>query len=350
MNIAVLLSGGVDSSVALNLLHATGQHALTAFYLKIWLEDELAGLGHCPWEEDLHYVREVCRSHNIPLEVVPLQAAYHAQIVDFAIQELAAGRTPSPDILCNSRIKFGAFLDHIGSRFDKVATGHYARVEAHADGYRLLRAPDAVKDQTYFLSRLRQDQLARAVFPIGHLEKHAVRALAASLQLPNRDRPDSQGICFLGKIKFPDFVRFHLGQRAGDIVDAQSGEVLGKHAGYWFYTIGQRQGIGLSGGPWYVVGKDIEENRIRVARAPELANRTRHSFMVDDVHWISPPPPSGSVTMRVRHGPQLTHAKLSSAEHGRMQVDMDVPDTGIAPGQSAVFYDGEVCLGAGTIL
>ncbi len=209
MRIAVLVSGGVDSSVALARLVAEGRHELTAFYLKIWLEDELAILGECPWEEDLRHARAVCETLGVPLEVVPLQDRYHERVVAHAIAELSAGRTPSPDLQCNQRIKFGAFLEAVGGdRFDAVASGHYARVELDGAGRaHLLRAPDPVKDQTYFLARMHQAQLQRARFPIGDLDKPAVRQRAAELGLATAARPDSQGICFLGKIKYPEFVR-----------------------------------------------------------------------------------------------------------------------------------------------
>src|SRR4051812_1112785 len=224
MKIAVLLSGGVDSSVALHLMKESGPHEITAFYLKIWLEDELAFLGDCPWEDDLKCARAVCEQAGVPLRVVALQSEYQERVVSYVIGELKAGRTPSPDILCNQWIKFGLFFDKIEGGFDKVASGHYAQVEHRDKTFYLKRSPDPVKDQTYFLSRLCQAQLARILFPIGHLAKPQVRQKAHQLQLPNMDRRDSQGICFLGKIKYPEFVRFHLGERKGDIVDVKTGE------------------------------------------------------------------------------------------------------------------------------
>ena len=260
MKIAVLLSGGVDSSVALRLLKEEGKHELTAFYLKIWLEDELSFLGECPWEEDLEYVRAICDELEVPLKIVPLQKEYLDHVVSYVLAELKCGRTPSPDILCNERIKFGAFFDCIDSSFEKVASGHYAQVVEEDGAFYLKKAPDKVKDQTYFLSSLRQDQLGRALFPIGHLEKKEVRELAEKYDLPSKMRKDSQGICFLGKIKYKDFVKFHLGEKQGDMVDTESGKKMGTHNGMWFYTIGQRQGIGLHGGPWYVTGRDLDKN------------------------------------------------------------------------------------------
>ena len=219
MNVAVLLSGGVDSSVALALLSRRKGLALKAYYLKIWLEEELAFLGDCPWEADLAYARATCERLGVPLEIVPLQSEYREQIVEHALAELRRGRTPSPDIFCNQRIKFGAFYQRVADECEQVASGHYACVAEDDSGFRLCRAPDPVKDQTYFLSNLSQTQLAHIRFPIGHLHKHQVRTLAAEFDLPTKDRPDSQGICFLGKINYRDFVRFHLGEARGDIVE-----------------------------------------------------------------------------------------------------------------------------------
>ena len=212
MKIAALISGGVDSSVALNILKNEG-HDLTAYYLKVWLEDELAFLGECPWEADLKFVRAVCDQLDVPLEVISLQSEYLERVVSYALDELRAGRTPSPDIFCNQRIKFGAFFDHIDSSYEKVATGHYAQIAQSNGTYHLKRAPDPVKDQTYFLSGMYQSQVARALFPIGNMMKSKVRQLARDFDLPNQARKDSQGICFLGKIRYPDFIAFHLGEK-----------------------------------------------------------------------------------------------------------------------------------------
>ena len=228
MNVAVLLSGGVDSSLALALLQREKGLALKAYYLKIWLEEELSFLGDCPWETDLTYARATCEQLGVPLEIVPLQSEYREQIVEHALAELRRGRTPSPDIFCNQRIKFGAFYQRVADECEQVASGHYACVEEDAGGFRLCRAPDPVKDQTYFLSNLSQTQLAHIRFPIGHLHKHQVRALAAEFDLPTKDRPDSQGICFLGKINYRDFVRFHLGEVQGDYRRAGEREKEGR--------------------------------------------------------------------------------------------------------------------------
>ena len=350
--VAVLLSGGVDSAVALQLLQRSGQYELTACYLKVWLEDEVQTFGgNCPWEEDLRYVRATCEVLGVPLQIVPLQTEYYERVVEYCLRELRQGRTPSPDIFCNRRIKFGAFLDHVGPTAERVASGHYARVTTDDDGTcRLQRAPDRVKDQTYFLSHLTQAQLSRVLFPIGHLTKAEVRQQAVDFDLPSRHRKDSQGICFLGKIQYRDFVEFHLGQRTGAIVDADSGDRLGEHRGYWFYTIGQRFGLGLSGGPWYVVDKDIDANVVRVVHGERQVARRRRTFEVAAANWIGPPPTSARLQLKLRHGPATPTCRLEPLDGDRWRVELDEPDTGIAPGQHAVFYDGDTCLGGAVIL
>ena len=348
MKIAVLLSGGVDSSVALGLLAEAG-HELTAFYLKVWLEDELAHLGKCPWEEDLAFAREVCARFDVPLEVRSLQKAYWDRVVTYAVDELRAGRTPSPDILCNRRIKFGAFFETIDESFERVASGHYARLERAGDTVRMKRGVDPVKDQTYFLSHLSQEQLRRAEFPLGGLTKAEVRRRARELDLPNQARKDSQGICFLGKIRYSDFVRHHLGEKEGDIVELETGKVLGRHRGYWFHTVGQRQGLGLSHGPWYVQKKDVEQNVVYVSHQDRLLRTARERFEVEKLHWIAGPPTKRALQVRVRHGPALYGADVDVTSRGSATVRLDRKEPGIAPGQFTVFYDGDVCLGGATI-
>lgn len=349
MKAAVLLSGGVDSSVALHLVREAGCRDVTAYYLKIWLEDELSYLGECPWEEDLQFARSVCDQAGVPLRVVALQDAYQERIVAHCVAELKRGRTPSPDILCNQQIKFGVFLDHIDASFDKIVTGHYARVEERAGQFRLKCSPDPVKDQTYFLHALNQAQLERLWFPVGALRKRDVRGIADRLQLPNRARRDSQGICFLGKIKYEEFVRHHLGDRPGDIVNRDTGETLAEHRGVWFYTIGQRKGIGLGGGPWYVVGKDLAANRVYVSHSAKYLEHARERFVVGSMHWIAGEPSSHRLQVKVRHTPHRADCEVAPADEGRWEVRLAERDQGIAPGQSAIFYEGEYCLGGGVI-
>lgn len=354
MKIAVLVSGGVDSSVALALLKLQG-HEVVAFYLKIWLEDELSFLGECPWEEDLSYVQKLCQSLDVPLEILSMQQEYHDKVVHYTITEIKAGRTPNPDIFCNSWIKFGAFYEAIMThyadlKFDKIATGHYAQVCLDADQFILKMTPDQIKDQTYFLARLRQDQLAKALFPIGHLIKSQVRQLAHQFDLPTKNRKDSQGICFLGKLKFSEFIKHHLGEKQGDLIEYETGKKIGQHLGFWFYTIGQRQGLGLSGGPWYVVGKDIIRNIVYISKDYFDEAKERDTFEITNCHWISGNEPKiCELQVKIRHGSQQYNCVLKKIEEDHWQVKLAKRDQGIAAGQYAVFYDGEICVGSAMI-
>jgi tRNA-specific 2-thiouridylase len=347
--IAVLTSGGVDSSVALCRLAEEGGHSLTAFYIKIWLEDELAFLGSCPWQEDLDYLRHICESRGVPLEVVSLQREYFQTVVGYALDELRAGRTPSPDVICNRAIKFGAFVSALDSSFDLVASGHYARTVERDGIAHLLRGVDPVKDQTYFLCQLNQPQVARCRFPIGHLRKAEVRRQAFRFDLPNRDRPDSQGICFLGRVPYDEFVAFHLGEQRGEILEHGSDRVLGTHRGHWFYTIGQRRGLGLPGGPWYVNAKDVRYNRVMVVHARDLSDHSRCRFRIPVPNWIAGPPSNERLLVRVRHGERLIPCMARRRDDQSVDVRLDESDPGIAPGQFAALYDGDECLGGGAI-
>lgn len=352
MKIAVLLSGGVDSSVALRLLQDQGYTDITAYYLKIWLEDELAFIGECPWKEDLEYVREVCKQANVPIEIISFQSEYHDKVVSFALEELKAGRTPSPDIHCNERIKFGAFFDKLEHQFDKVASGHYAILEQNdGDTCLLKKAPDPIKDQTYFLSNLSQAQLKKIIFPIGKYTKEQVRELAKKYNLPNQKRKDSQGICFLGKIHYPDFVRFHLGEQKGDIIEVETGKKWGEHQGFWFYTIGQRKGLGLGQGPWYVVKKDLEKNIIYISHSDHSLQQAKNEFNIHKVNWISGQSPiQTDLSVKLRHGPEAIPCKFTHIENNQYHIHLSKKDQGIASGQHAVLYDEDTCLGGGVIL
>ncbi|XP_034689238.1 tRNA-specific 2-thiouridylase MnmA isoform X2 [Vitis riparia] len=345
LKIAVLLSGGVDSSVALRLLHAAG-HSCTAFYLKIWFQEDFENFwSECPWEDDLKYAKAVCDQ------------------VSYIIEEYRCGRTPNPDVLCNTRIKFGAFMDAISSKeFDYVASGHYANV-VHSftdqmDKPSVLElSKDMVKDQTYFLSHLSQIQLKRLIFPLGCIPKDEVRSLATKLDLPNRDRKDSQGICFLGKIKFSEFVARHIGEKEGIILEAETGDLLGKHRGFWFYTIGQRQGLRLPGGPWYVVEKDVKNNVVFVSRNYFSLDKRRRLFRVGSLKWISREPPGqiSQLQCKVRHGPGFYNCSftMEPGEDGHEDVavvQLSEDDQGLAAGQFTAFYQGRSCIGSGVIL
>lgn len=349
-SIALLLSGGVDSAVALSLLKDEFPGAdIEACYLKIWLEDELAFLGDCPWEEDLDYVRRICDQCGIKLNIINLQSEYLEQVVGFALEELRAGRTPSPDIHCNELIKFGAFFDKASKNYDLVASGHYARIKKDENGKaHLLCAPDLIKDQTYFLSNLRQDQLARIHFPIGHLPKQEVRHIAEERNLPPKSRKDSQGICFLGKIPYREFVKCHLGENPGDIIEKESGRILGQHQGSWFHTIGQRKGLGLGGGPWFVVDKDFQNNIVLVSHQEHFQDQARDHFHLLSPNWNQgEAPKKGHYRFKLRHGPNFVGGQLSPIDENRWLVETEVSDPGIASGQHAVVYQDEECLGGG---
>ena len=371
--VAVLLSGGVDSSVALNLLKRQG-YDVTAFYLKIWLEDELAHLGQCPWEDDYRMCEAICAQAGVPLEAISLQEQYKDRVISYTVAEADRGRTPNPDIMCNSRVKFGCFYDAIQGRgFDHVASGHYAQLvtDDQTGLKKLLRAPDPVKDQSYFLCALSQHQLQKVLFPIGHLQKAEVRELAEEFNLPNKNRPDSQGLCFLGKVKFDEFLGAYLGERPGDILDAATGEILGRHKGVWYHTVGQRKGIGkvlhpraTSRGPWYVVSKDPARDIVYASNEyeEEIFTAARTNVFVEDIHWISGVPPpqliddggsfrSGRLQMKIRHGPKLVDGSLLLNSLDAGNVELDQKDGGLAPGQFVVFYevDGLECLGGGVI-
>jgi tRNA-specific 2-thiouridylase len=368
MKIAVLASGGVDSSVVLKLLQQQG-HDVTAFYLKIWLEDELSFLGDCPWEEDLTYLREICATNKIPLEIIPLQKEYFEEVVSYALGEIKTGRTPNSDLMCNSKVKFGKFYERISDEYELVASGHYADKEILDGIHYLKKAKDSFKDQTYFLAHLNQKQLQRAIFPLGPYLKSEVRALAQQFNLPNQSRKDSQGVCFLGKIKYSDFVKYHLGEQPGDLINSDTGEKVGEHKGFWFYTIGQRKGIELSGGPWYVVRKDIPTNTVYISNNYHEEKKHRDNFDVENLHWIcaSPTPDQlKNLQVKIRHGENLYDCTLSrflaTSPNGLLHpptepvllnttahVQITGTDQGLAAGQFAVFYSQNHCLGAGTI-
>lgn len=350
--IAVLVSGGVDSAVSLALLKEQG-YDVTAFYLKIWLEDELSYLGDCPWEEDLEYAQSVCNQLDVKLEIIPLQKEYFAEVVSYTIKEVENGRTPNPDVMCNNRIKFGMFQSKIDDSYDYVATGHYAQVEKVGDFFFLKKAKDSFKDQTYFLANLAQDQLKRAMFPIGGFLKSEVRELAEKFNLANKDRKDSQGICFLGKLKFRDFLKHYLGEKEGDLIEFETNKKLGTHQGFWFYTIGQRQNIRLSGGPWHVVKKDSLNNVIYVSKTYQDTDVARDNFSVTNLNCVNidllDSKTNPALEVKLRHGEKLYKATTSQDTSNELLVLIDEKDQGIASGQFAVFYSGNTCVGSGVI-
>jgi tRNA-uridine 2-sulfurtransferase len=350
--IAVGLSGGVDSAVAALLLKRAG-HRLTGVFMKNWDDDDEADF--CPAEQDLRDAREICERLDIELQTISFSAEYWNRVFRHFLEEYQAGRTPNPDILCNQEIKFRAFLDYALSRgAESIATGHYARVEK--DGTtRLLRSLDRTKDQTYFLHTLNQSQLARSRFPIGHLKKTAVRELAARAGFPNHAKKDSTGICFIGERRFREFLERYLPRRPGEIRTLED-EIIGRHQGLMFHTIGQRQGLGIggrkasSGEPWYVADKDPLHNILRVVQGVDHPALFHRRLRASRLHWIAGFPPSLplSCTARIRYRQPDQDCLLTPAPDGGI-VEFRGPQRAVTPGQSVVFYDGEVCLGGGII-
>lgn len=351
MKVALLLSGGVDSSVALKLLLEQG-YEVEAFYLKIWLEDELAFLGECPWEEDLSFCRKICDQLKVKLNVINMQKEYFDQVVSYTIKEVKEGRTPNPDIFCNKLIKFGLFFDKLTQNFEKVASGHYAQIVKKDSYFYLKEAPDSVKDQTYFLAMLNQSQLSKCIFPIGEYSKDEVREMAVKFNLANKNRKDSQGICFLGKLKFEEFLKHYLGEQAGDIIEFESQKKLGEHQGFWYYTIGQRRNIRLPDGPWFVVKKDSENNKIFVSKNYHSDDKERNQFKISNFNFFNGKLPlnDSNLSVKIRHGEKKYNCKLRKIDEAKAEVTISENDQGIAPGQFAVFYDGGLCLGAAKIV
>jgi len=342
--VALLASGGVDSSVAMALLKEEG-YEVEAFYLKIWLEDELAFLGDCPWNEDLKYLEEVCKQLDVKLNIVPMQKEYFAKVVSYTINEVKNGRTPNPDVMCNNHIKFGMFLEKVPKGFDLVASGHYAQTQIVNDTVYLKMAPDPLKDQTYFLANLNKDILKRVLFPIGKYSKLQVRQLAEKFNLANKERKDSQGICFLGKLKFNEFLEHYLGKKTGKIIDFDSKEVLGDHNGFYYHTVGQRKGLGLSGGPYYVVDKDITNNIVYVSKNYFDQNKNRNNFQISNLNLFGKPLEEvKNLRVKIRHGEKLYDCNIKDDV-----IYLSESDQGIAKGQFAVFYEDNLCLGCGVI-
>jgi len=347
--VALLASGGVDSSVAMGLLKEQG-FDVEAFYLKIWLEDELSFLGECPWAEDVKYLEDVCEKLVVPLHILPMQKEYFERVVGYTIDSVKKGLTPNPDVMCNNHIKFGFFLETLPEGFDFVASGHYAQTGKFMDKVCLKQAVDPIKDQTYFLSQVPFKTLPKILFPIGHLSKPQVRLEAERLDLPNQNRKDSQGICFLGKLKFNEFLNHYLGDKPGDIIEFETGEKIGSHNGFYYHTRGQRKGLGLSGGPYYVVSKDIEKNIVFVSKNYDVLSENRKSFGIDSGNFVDPSWfENTNIKVKLRHGPKMYGCRIDKTTDG-FDVEIDSADQGISPGQFAVFYSEDIVLGSATIV
>ena len=352
MRIAVLISGGVDSAVVVHKLKEEG-HDLQLFYIRIGMDTDE---GDCSAEEDIEMCQLIAHKYGLPLEVVSLHQEYWDNVMEYALRTVRAGLTPNPDMMCNKMIKFGYFEERWGREFDMTATGHYATTDV-VDGVKYLAtAVDPVKDQTDFLAQISYKQLEHLMFPIGSLPKAEVRRIAVEANMPNAFRKDSQGICFLGKINYNDFIRRHLGERKGNIIEIETGRKIGEHKGFWFHTIGQRKGLGLSGGPWYVVKKNPKDNVIYVSNGYGTEKQFGRVLHLDEMHFISGNPwkdVEGSVDImfKNRHTPDFIKAKFTHLTGNEYVIESERDVQGIAPGQFAVVYDaeGHLCYGSGVI-
>ena len=353
MNIAALVSGGVDSSVMLHLLKEQG-HEPTIFYILIGMKDE-AGFLDCPSEEDIEITTWLAKKYGLKLEIVTLQEEYWDSVVAYTLDSVKKGLTPNPDVMCNRLIKFGSFNDKYGKDFDFLATGHYAST-AEINGVKYLAtATDKFKDQTDFLAQITYPQLQKLLFPIGGLHKTEVRKIANEVHLPSAGRKDSQGICFLGKVNYNDFLRRYIGEKEGNIVELETGKILGKHKGFWFHTIGQRKGLGLSLGPWFVVKKDTDENIIYVSNGYDPLSQYSNTIRLSGFHFISGNPWENltsprPITFKIRHTPDFTKGTLQLV-NGQVVIESEIPVSGIAAGQFGVVYDelSNICYGSGEI-
>ena len=350
--IAVLLSGGVDSAV---VVHELAQQGLQpdCFYIKIGPDEEEE--WDCTSEEDMEMATAVAHKYGCRLEIVDCHREYWDQVTRYTMDKVRAGLTPNPDVMCNRLIKFGAFHEKRGHDYDLIATGHYAQTEMDDDGRKwLVTSPDPVKDQTDFLAQIYDWQLKKALFPIGHYMKDEVRIIAEREHLVNAKRKDSQGICFLGKINYNEYIRRFLGEQPGDVIELETGRCIGQHRGLWFHTIGQRKGMGFGGGPWFVVKKDVEKNILYVSHGYDPETAYKQDFSVHDFHYLTPLREGESlprrVTFKIRHTPGYLPAKLEQTAEG-FTVHADAPIHGVAPGQFCVVYDEQHhrCFGSAEI-
>jgi tRNA-specific 2-thiouridylase len=348
--VVVGMSGGVDSSVAALLLKQQGYDVIGIF-MKNW--DDTDENGVCTATEDYEDVVRVCNQIGIPYYAVNFEKEYWDKVFTYFLDEYKAGRTPNPDVMCNKEIKFKAFLEHAMSLgADYLAMGHYARVEYRDGEYKMLRGVDQNKDQTYFLNQLGQEQLSKIMFPIGNIEKAKVREIAKEAGLATATKKDSTGICFIGERNFKEFLSNYLPAQPGTM-QTLDGEVKGKHDGLMYYTIGQRHGLGIggSGEPWFVVGKNLKENILYVAQGFDNELLYSDSIIATNVNWVSGKIPTEPMkcTAKFRYRQPDTGVTVHVVDEKTVKVVFDQPVRAVTPGQAVVFYNGEECLGGGTI-
>jgi len=346
-HIIVGMSGGVDSSVAALILKNAGHH-VEGVFMKNWEGDDTD--TYCPASKEMADAQVVCDQLNIELHRVNFAEEYWEKVFSHFLAEYRAGRTPNPDILCNKEIKFKAFLEYAKQRgANYIATGHYARIQEN----QLLKGVDPNKDQSYFLHALSEEQLAHSIFPIGDLHKNEVRDIAKSAGFHNHAKKDSTGICFIGERKFKEFLNHYLPAKLGNI-ETITGDVVGQHDGLMFYTIGQRKGLGVGGkkhsleAPWYVVAKDLTRNVLIVAQG-EHSTLYASELIAKDIHWIISPS-SQRLYAKTRYRQRDQACMIYGIDEHSYRVVFDKPQRAITPGQSVVFYDGDVCLGGGVIV
>lgn len=343
----VALSGGVDSAVSAALLQKEG-YEVTGVFMKNWSGDNFGIQADCPWEEDQASAESVAKHLGIPFRSFNFEKEYREKVVEYFFAEYRAGRTPNPDVMCNKEIKFHLFLQKaLDEGADLIATGHYVRKEEASDAYKLLKGVDVNKDQSYFLYNITQEQLARSLFPVGAYIKPEIRKLAREFKLPNAERPDSQGICFIGEINVQEFLRANISVQSGDIVDADTDEVVGKHDGVWFYTIGQREGLGVGGQsvPYFVVDKDIAQNILYVGHGNDHPRMFRQLVDLENLHFIGEKH-EGELTAAARYRQTPQPGILDLA---KKQFVFDNPQRAITSGQSLVIYYQDECVGGGVI-
>jgi len=348
--IVVGMSGGVDSSVTAWLLKQQG-HEVIGVFMQNW-EDDNDG-DYCSIKQDSLDALSVADIVGIDMEIVNFAKEYKDRVFAYFLAEYSAGRTPNPDVLCNAEIKFKAFLDYamqLGA--DCIATGHYARKLVRDNRHYLMKAVDDTKDQSYFLYRLNQSQLSKALFPLGDIRKSEVRRLAHEAGLPTAAKKDSTGICFIGERPFREFLQRYLPTSPGEMITPE-GKVMGEHMGLMYYTLGQRKGLGIGGQgePWFVAGKDIPANRLIVVQGHDHPMLLKHTLDMADLSWtLDAAPEAGDYTAKNRYRMPDAECVLSPVENGQARLTFRDPQWAVTPGQSAVLYDGDICLGGGIIM